>query len=75
MAGEASDAELRESWRIWWPAYFAEPEDAPPFPEDLEVSAAALAGVLAGAGHAPWMERPGSVASAPERLIDSRRSV
>jgi len=122
MAGEASDEEHRESWRIMWPAYFAEPEHAPPFPEELKVSTAAYAGVTAslapelpalvaaladirvpfgcvageksplphelaggatakaipggwcevveGAGHAPWMERPGSVASALQRLMD-----
>jgi pimeloyl-ACP methyl ester carboxylesterase len=123
MAGTASDDEHRESWRIMWPAYFAEPEHAPPFPEGLRVSTAAYAGVTAslgpelpalaaalpeirapfgcvtgeksplphdlaggatakaipggwcevveGAGHAPWVERPGSVASALQRLIDA----
>ena len=32
MAGRGSEADLMESMRLLWPAYFAEPAAAPPFP-------------------------------------------
>ena len=32
MAGHGSEADLMESMRLLWPAYFAEPATAPPFP-------------------------------------------
>lgn len=32
-AGEATDADFEESMKIFWPAYFADPENAPPMPQ------------------------------------------
>lgn len=119
MNGRGTTEEALESLRIFWPAYFADPENAPPMPEmRLSVDAysgiigeavtgtddvvAALAaghvpyGVLAGgaspipwgqvarasaeisprafltivpeAGHFPWVESPGCVQAALDRL-------
>ena len=40
MEGRGTDADLAESLAIFWPAYFAEPATAPPFPElDFSVEA------------------------------------
>lgn len=120
MAGLGSEADLMESMRLLWPAYFAEPATAPPFPgmelsveaysatfESLHAELPGLAGLLAGlsvptvlvhgagspmpvtastdtaaaigaaaviqvlggAGHFPWMERPGALRSALDRLV------
>jgi proline iminopeptidase len=119
MAGEGSEGDLMESMRLLWPAYFADPAAAPPFPgmrfsveaysatfeslhAELPALAARLAGisvptvfvhgagspmpvtaatdtaqaigssaviqVLGGAGHFPWIERPGAVRAALDRL-------
>jgi proline iminopeptidase len=46
MAGQGSEAELSESMRLFWPAYFAEPAKAPPFP-DLDFSLEAYAATFA----------------------------
>jgi proline iminopeptidase len=46
LAGEGSDGDLMESMRLLWPAYFADPASAPPFPElafSLEAYAATFA--------------------------------
>lgn len=120
MAGEGSEADLMESLRLLWPAYFADPPAAPPFPgmqlsveaysatfaslhAELPGLAARLAGlsvptvfvhgagspmpvtastdtvatigaaaviqVLGGAGHFPWLERPGTLRAALDRLV------
>ena len=109
-----------ESMRLLWPAYFADPAAAPPFPDltfsleayaatfaslhnELPGLAARLAGVavptlfvhgaaspmpvaastdtaeaigpaasvdvLEGAGHFPWIERPGAMRAALDRLV------
>jgi pimeloyl-ACP methyl ester carboxylesterase len=119
MAGEGTAEEGLESLRIVWPAYFADPEDAPAMPpmrmsveaysgiisevtKGTDGVAAALAttgvpyGVIAGsgspmpwgqaarasaelspraflivvpaAGHFPWLEEPGCVCAALQRL-------
>jgi proline iminopeptidase len=123
MEGNGSEADLAESMRLLWPAYFVEPATAPPFPgmrlsveayaatfESLHAELPALAGRLAGsavpallvhgagspmpvtastataavmgtaaevevvdgAGHFPWLECPGAVRIALDRLV--RRS-
>ena len=120
MAGEGSAADLAESLRLLWPAYFGTPAAAPPAPEialsveayaatfesvhaELPALAARIAGVevptlflhggaspmpvtassdtaraigeaaevevLEGVGHFPWLERPGSVGEALNRLL------
>jgi pimeloyl-ACP methyl ester carboxylesterase len=120
MAGEGTRQEFLEALQIMWPAYFADPDNAPPMPPvwmsveaysgligemptGLEEVAAALAlgnvayGVVAGAGspipwgqaarataelsprafltvvpgagHFPWLEAPGSVRTALQRLV------
>jgi pimeloyl-ACP methyl ester carboxylesterase len=120
MAGEGTTEDAFEGLAIMWPAYFADPDNAPPMPpirlsveaysgligemgEGLDEVAAALAtgsvpyGVVAGAGspipwgqaarttaelssrafltvipaagHFPWLEVPGSVRTALQRLI------
>lgn len=120
MAGEGTTEDALEGLAIMWPAYFADPDNAPPMPpirlsveaysgligemgEGLDGVAAALAtgsvpyGVVAGAaspipwgqaarttaelssraflmvipaaGHFPWLEVPGSVRTALQRLI------
>ncbi len=120
MAGEGTEGDLMESMRLLWPAYFADPAAAPPFPgmrfsveaysatfaslhAELPALAARLAGVsvptvfihgagspmpvtaatdtaqaigsaaviqvLGGAGHFPWIERPGAVRAALHRLV------
>jgi pimeloyl-ACP methyl ester carboxylesterase len=119
MAGKGTPEEGLESLRIVWPAYFADPENAPPMPPvrmsvpaysgiiaevtaGIEEVAAALSsgevpyGVIAGAGspmpwgqaarasaelapralltvvpaagHFPWLEVPGCVRDALQRL-------
>jgi pimeloyl-ACP methyl ester carboxylesterase len=119
MAGEGPDGDLMESMRLLWPAYFADPAAAPPFPgmtfsveayaatfaslhDELPGLAARLEGVgvptlfvhgaagpmpvtastdtataigsaaavevLDDAGHFPWIERPGSLRAALDRL-------
>jgi proline iminopeptidase len=124
MEGQGTEAELRESMGLFWPAYFAEPAKAPPFPDltfSLEAYAATFASlhdelprlagrlagsevptlfvhgaaspmpltastdsaeaigpaatveVLAGAGHFPWVERPGALRSSLERLTRASR--
>lgn len=124
MKGEGTEDEALESLRLVWPAYFADPDHAPPMPparmsveaysgvigeitKDTDEVAAKLAatdvqyGVLAGAaspipwgqaarvtaelsphaflvvvpgaGHLPWLEVPGSVRVALERLTPSAR--
>jgi pimeloyl-ACP methyl ester carboxylesterase len=42
MEGRGTDADLAESLAMFWPAYFAEPASAPPFP-DLDFSVEAYA--------------------------------
>jgi proline iminopeptidase len=120
MAGRGTDADLMESMRLLWPAYFADPAAATPFPDltfsvaayaatfaslhdELPGLAARLAGVgvptlfvhgaagpmpvtastetaeamgpaaavevLGDAGHFPWIERPGAVRGALDRLV------
>jgi proline iminopeptidase len=120
MAGEGTEANLAESMRLLWPAYFAARAAAPPPPEmalcveayaatfeslhgALPGLAARLAGVavpalflhgegspmpvtaasdtaavmgraaevevLEGAGHFPWLDVPGCVAEALNRLV------
>jgi proline iminopeptidase len=120
MAGDGTEADLAESMRLLWPAYFAEPATAPPAPAmalsveayartfeslhaELPALAARLAGlqvpalflhgkgspmpvtassdtaaamgpsaeleVLEGAGHFPWLEVPGCVREALDRLV------
>jgi proline iminopeptidase len=120
MAGRGSAGDLMESMRMLWPAYFADPAAAPPYPEltfsleayagtfaslhhELPALGARLAGVavptlfvhgaaspmpvsassetaeaigpaaevevVAGAGHFPWIERPGSIRAALDRLV------
>jgi proline iminopeptidase len=119
MNGQGTEADLRESMRLFWPAYFAEPAKAPPFPaldfsleayaatfaslhDELPGLAGRLAGVavptlfvhgaaspmpvtastdsaeaigpaatvevLPGAGHFPWVERPGALRATLDRL-------
>ncbi len=121
MAGHGTDEEAKESLRLVWPAYFADPSAAPPMPEDIRLSipcysqtnddivrlltagglparaavydgpvevvhglgspmpAVAATGTaecfphgrataVTGAGHFPWLERPGCVADALARL-------
>ncbi len=46
LAGEATDADFRESMEIFWAAYFADPEQAPPMPS-MRLSTAAYAGISA----------------------------
>jgi pimeloyl-ACP methyl ester carboxylesterase len=118
-AGNGTDADFLESMEIFWPAYFADPENVPPMPpmkassevflgiasemtaglesiatelSNGEILYAALAGagspipwgqasratvdlssrasltVIAAAGHFPWIECPGCVAVALQRL-------
>ena len=63
MEGRGTEADLAESMRLLWPAYFAEPAAAPPFPgmrfsvdaysatfESLHCELPALAGRIAGTG-------------------------
>jgi pimeloyl-ACP methyl ester carboxylesterase len=123
MAGQGTEEEALEALELVWPAYWADPGNAPPMPpmrqsveaysglhSDLRVglddAAAALGegrvpfGVVAGAasplpwgqaalatvelspraflalvpaaGHFPWIESPGSVRGALERLLSER---
>jgi proline iminopeptidase len=46
MAGQGPDSDLMESMRLLWPAYFADPAAAPPFP-DLTFSVEAYAATFA----------------------------
>lgn len=119
MAGEGTAEDALESLLIMWPAYFADPEAAPPMPPirmsveaysgimaeattgtdqvaaklaasavpygviagagspmpwgqaaraSVEISPAALLTVVAASGHFPWLEAPGSVRAALQRL-------
>jgi len=119
MAGEGSVEDMAESLRLFWPAYFADPATAPPFPGSrlsVEAYAATLASmnerlpgladrlagsrvptvllagagspipvsasvdsaaaigpaatvvVVDGVGHFPWLERPGEIRSALDRV-------
>lgn len=38
LAGEGSDDDATEGFRLFWPAYFADPSAAPPVPEGIRVS-------------------------------------
>jgi pimeloyl-ACP methyl ester carboxylesterase len=122
MAGQGTPEEAQESLRMVWPAYFADPDNAPAMPDlrisveaysamihevttDTEAAAAALSttpvrfGIIAGAsspmpwgqaarataelsptaflevvpgaGHFIWIEAPGRVRAALERLSDT----
>ena len=46
LSGEGTDAEFREAMEIWWPAYFADPEQVPPMPP-MRTSVPAYAGISA----------------------------
>ena len=121
MDGQGTEADAVESLRLYWPAYFANPAAAPPFPEmQLSVEAysatfeslhaelpglagrlvglavptlfvhgasspmpvaastdtaqaigpAAAVQVLDGVGHFPWLDRPGVVRAALDRLVN-----
>jgi len=123
IAGEATEEESRESLRLLWPGYFADPASAPAMP-DMSISVDCYAGTLAsiedhfnrgtlqrglpgsavpalflagrespipfvesersarlmprgrveildGCGHFPWLEQPGCVLAAAERLTGS----
>jgi pimeloyl-ACP methyl ester carboxylesterase len=120
LRGEATADDLTESFRLFWPAYFASPAQAPAMPDvrssieaysgvfaslkealpglsaalgevtvpfgfvagadspmPVEAASAATAAVIpgawlevvAGAGHFPWIEKPGSVKAALDRLV------
>jgi pimeloyl-ACP methyl ester carboxylesterase len=120
MRGEGTEADALESLRLVWPAYFADPAQAEPMPDDVRLSVAAYSGlweelvaampgladslatiavpmgfvaggsspmpvsassdaveripgawleVVDGVGHMPWLERPGCVRSAMQRLM------
>jgi pimeloyl-ACP methyl ester carboxylesterase len=120
LRGEATADDLTESFRLFWPAYFASPAHAPAMPDvrssieaysgvfaslkealpglsaalgevtvpfgfvagadspmPVEAASAATAAVIpgawlevvAGAGHFPWIEKPGSVKAALDRLV------
>jgi pimeloyl-ACP methyl ester carboxylesterase len=123
--GEGTAEDLVESFRLVWPAYFAEPSRAQP-PPSIRMSVAAHVGlqrsivermadlrkslpsvatpvgvvvgerspfhpaggataaaalipgawseVIPGAGHLPWVERPGSVRAALHRLVTDAHS-
>lgn len=45
MAGEGTPEEMRESMELVWPAYFADPEHAPPMP-DTPISIPAYSGLI-----------------------------
>jgi proline iminopeptidase len=47
LAGEGTDADALESLRLLWPAYFAEPDEAPPLPDDLRISVECYASTFA----------------------------
>jgi pimeloyl-ACP methyl ester carboxylesterase len=119
QAGEVSEELALESFRLFWPAYFASRDEVPAVPEPMRLSIPAYAGlftdllsrlpeleaslpsigvpvgvvvgerspippaagrasadrvpgawteVVAGAGHLPWYEAPGSVRQALDRL-------
>jgi proline iminopeptidase len=121
MDGQGTEADAVESLRLYWPAYFANPAAAPPFPEmQLSVEAysatseslhtelpglagrlvglavptlfvhgasspmpvaastdtaqaigpAAAVQVLDGVGHFAWLDRPGVVRAALDRLVN-----
>jgi pimeloyl-ACP methyl ester carboxylesterase len=122
MRGDGTEADALEGLRLVWPAYFAEPPNAPPMPpmrmslpatalfEDVVAELPALEaalpdirvplGVLVGArspmppdeaglasaervpgawgisvadaGHFPWVESPGCVAAAMDRLATDK---
>src|SRR4051794_14990105 len=38
MSGEGTEADALESLRLVWPAYFNDPANAPPMPDDIRVS-------------------------------------
>jgi proline iminopeptidase len=38
LAGEGSDDDATEGFRLFWPAYFADPASAPPLPEGIRVA-------------------------------------
>src|SRR4029077_9499307 len=60
MAGEADDELALEGMRLVWPAYFADPETAPPMPE-LRIASARSAEV----GQAIFEELPALEAGLP----------
>ena len=43
MAGEGSDEDAFEGFRLFWPAYFADPSTAPPVPDAIAISVEASA--------------------------------
>ena len=49
MAGDGTPEESVESLRLLWPAYFADPENAPPMP-DTDLSVEAYSGLIAEMG-------------------------
>ncbi|MFL5823374.1 MAG: alpha/beta fold hydrolase [Solirubrobacteraceae bacterium] len=122
MAGQGTLEEATESLRIMWPAYFADPDSAPPMPHlrisvdaysgligeitagsapvaaalattdvpygvlagagspmpwglaartSVELSPTAFLQVVPGAGHFPWVEAPGCVSAALQRLSEA----
>jgi pimeloyl-ACP methyl ester carboxylesterase len=121
MAGHGTPDDGLEGLAIVWPAYFADPDNAPPMPpvrmsveaysglagemlagldevaaglgagvvpygvvagaaspipwgqaarRTAELSPRAFLTIIPGAGHFPWLEVPGSVRTALQRLID-----
>ena len=38
LAGEGSESDALEAFRLFWPAYFADPASAPPAPTDIRLS-------------------------------------
>lgn len=120
IAGRGSESDQMESMRLFWPSYFANPAEPPPFPgfrssveayaatfasihselpglagrltslavptllvhgagSPMPVSAstdtaraigsAAAVEVIDGAGHFPWIERPGTMRAALDSLV------
>ncbi len=76
MGGEGTPEDNLESLRLVWPAYFADPEAAPPTPP-FRTCVAAYSGIIGevttgtdgvAAGHFPWIEAPGCVRDALARL-------
>jgi proline iminopeptidase len=46
LRGEGTEADASEAFRMFWPAYFADPATAPPPPDDVRISLPAYAGTF-----------------------------
>jgi pimeloyl-ACP methyl ester carboxylesterase len=75
QAGEVGEEGALESFRLFWPAYFADPATAPPVPDRMRLSVAAYSGLFADlVARQPELEASLPAIAVPVGVVVGERS-